>query len=139
MGNQTREFWEMNPYRTATGVADQGVWVQKDLGNGVRIQAIDEPAYGAHHLYRVGEGESAFTVGFQRGPIQEVGINGCQQEDLLAIVIHRLEAFQATEYGCRENQEALRHCQEAIMWLDRRTLRRRARAIEGLRSIEVRS
>ena len=71
-------------------------------------------------------------VHFQNGPIKEFGINGCHQEDLLRIVIHRLEGFQSGEFSCRENALALTKVQEALHWLEHRTADREARGVEGV-------
>ena len=71
------------------------------------------------------------VVNFQNGPVKENGVNGCHQEDLLAIVQDRLESFQAGEYACRENAIALTKIQEAMMWLNKRTADRMNRGVEG--------
>jgi len=70
-------------------------------------------------------------VSFQNGPIQEAGVNGCFQEDLIAICIDRLRSFQAGEYACRENALALTKLEEALHWLNHRTAERQARGVEG--------
>jgi len=104
------------------------------------IFVLDEPGQGnACHKYRVAEGfepigenNPAFAeVSFQDGPIREFGVNGCHQEDLLAIVIDRLESFQAGDFKCRENALALTKCQEAMHWLNHRTSVRQLRGVEG--------
>lgn len=115
----------------------------------ITITVTDEPgAGGANHLYliegfdtatnpsdpfveRHGASAKYSTVLFQNGPIPEVGTNGVTQEVLLAIVIDRLESFQAGPYACRENALALTKCQEALHWLHHRTLKRVARGVEG--------
>jgi hypothetical protein len=115
----------------------------------LKIEVTDEPgAGGANHLYRVtgfdstsnasdpfaklyGKGADHSTVLFQNGPIQEVGVNGTTQEALLAIIIDRLRSFQAGPFSCRENAIALTHCEEALMWLQRRTVARIKRGVEG--------
>lgn len=71
------------------------------------------------------------TVYFQEGPIKEFGVNGCHQEDLLAIVIDRLIHFQAGKFKCRENALALTNIQEALHWLNHRTADRETRGVEG--------
>ena len=70
-------------------------------------------------------------VQFQNGPVKEFGVNGCHQEDLLAIVIDRLQSFQAGEFSCRENALALTKLEEAMHWLNHRTNARIARGVEG--------
>lgn len=68
---------------------------------------------------------------FQNGPINEVGVNGITQEVLLAIVIDRLRSFQDGPFPSRENALALTKCEEALHWLQQRTLERMRRGVEG--------
>ena len=104
----------------------------------------DEPGQGgACHEYRVAEiAENKdervpmfALISFQNGPIKEFGINGCHQEDLLAIVIDRLQSFQAGKYACRENALALTKIQEAMHWLNHRTNERVNRGVEGTNTL----
>ena len=104
------------------------------------VNCLDEPGSGgACHEYVVRpcpSKESVCTldfakVSFQNGPIGEAGANGCQNENLLAIVIDRLQGFQSGDFKCRENALALTKCEEALMWLNKRTADRRARGVEG--------
>jgi hypothetical protein len=102
---------------------------------GNTIWARDEPGQGgANHLYSVHEDGAAgplCEVHFQNGPIQEVGVNGVQQEDLLAIVIDRLTAFQAGPFANEYNAKALAHTLVALSALQQRTIDRLARGVEG--------
>ncbi len=102
----------------------------------VSINVLDEPgAGGANHEYNLvwyrGDVRFEHDINFQNGPIKEVGVNGLTQEALLAITIDRLRAFQAGPFSCRENAIALTHCEDALMWLQRRTRTRIARGVEG--------
>jgi hypothetical protein len=108
--------------------------------NNTVVVCLDEPGQGgACHEYRSfpkegNENElqkSLLNVSFQNGPIKENGINGCQNEDLLAIVIDRLQGFQSGQFKCRENALALTKCEEALMWLRKRTQDRIDRGVEG--------
>lgn len=110
--------------------------------DGNTIFVLDEPGQGgASHEYEVFDpskplvGDDAqhplCRVVFQNGPIQEVGVNGVQQEDLLAIVIDRLTAFQAGPFANKYNSEALDHAQQALDALRQRTIDRLARGVEG--------
>lgn len=134
--------------------------VSGDQAVQLRVQVLDDPgAGGANHEYRIAatyrkgdvhpplrgrisdqtiaiaaDGSSEHTlerVVFQNGPIKESGVNGVTQESLLAIVIDRLRSFQNGQYSCRENAIALTHCEEALMWLQRRTVARIKRVVEG--------
>lgn len=64
------------------------------------------------------------NLNFQRGPIAELGVNGINNEDLINIVVDRLQHFQETEYKCRENALAITKLEEALLWLRCRTMRR---------------
>lgn len=115
----------------------------------LNIKVVDHPGSGgAQHHYiidgfdissnpsapgqPIGQPCPATThVLFQNGPIGEVGVNGVTQEALLAVVIDRLQSFQAGPFSCRENAIALTKCEEAMMWLQKRTLDRMRRGVEG--------
>lgn len=106
-----------------------------------KVMCLDEPGSGgACHEYQVvpvaSEGAKELSkvcavISFQNGPIKEAGVNGCHHEDLLAIVIDRLQHFQAGEYKCRENAIALTKLEEAMHWLNHRTAARMKRGVEG--------
>lgn len=68
---------------------------------------------------------------FQLGPVREFGVNGCQVEDVLGILISRLEGFQKGEFACQENNEALQDLKRALEWLESRTKDRENRGVEG--------
>jgi hypothetical protein len=110
------------------------------------ITVTDAPgAGGANHRYEI----SGFDTGsndsdpikqapisgvmilFQNGPINEKGVNGITQEALLAVVCDRLRSFQAGPYACRENALALTKIEEAMHWLQQRTIARMRRGVEG--------
>lgn len=122
--------------------------VSNDQAVQLTITVVDEPgAGGACHAYLIGNfsaksnassGTSPFYVEqtgvpvlFQNGPIKEHGVNGVTQEALLAVVIDRLRSFQSGPFACRENAIALTKCEEALMWLQKRTRDRLARGVEG--------
>ena len=103
------------------------------------VSVLDEPgAGGACHRYCIGRvsrtdeplGEFGH-IEFQNGPVGEKGVNGCFQEDLIAICIDRLRSFQAGDFKCRENALALTKLEEALHWLDHRTKDRQQRGVEG--------
>ena len=102
-----------------------------------QVFATDTPDFGANHAYMVeesGTGNPRRTiqvVHFQKGPIREFGVNGCMNEDLIAMVIDRLEGFQNTPFKCRENALAITKLEEALLWLRKRTMDREARGVEG--------
>lgn len=100
-----------------------------------QVFAVDEKEFNANHEYRVGEvnveGSNLTFVKFQKGPIKENGVNGCCNEDLIAMVIDRLNSFQESPYKCRENALAITKLEEALHWLRHRTMSREKRGVEG--------
>lgn len=89
---------------------------------------------GARHHYAVltQDGKKVLAeIDFQKGPIQENGVNGVQNEQLLAIVVDRLIGFQSGDFACGANQEALMHVMGALTCLTLRTELRKARGVEG--------
>ena len=70
-------------------------------------------------------------IRFQDGPIPVVGTNGVTHEALTAVLIDRLEHFQAGPFACDQNAEALGHYRFALAALKRRTEARLARGVEG--------
>lgn len=130
---RTVEYHKINPANDVLNIT-----VEDDPGSG-----------GANHLYMVrnfstetnpscpftarhGEPAKHATILFQNGPIGEVGVNGITQEVLLAIVIDRLRSFQSGPFSSRENALALTKCEEALHWLQQRTIDRMRRGVEGL-------
>jgi len=124
------------------------------LNDALKIQVLDDPGQGnACHRYHITTVETPPPVGggmssedlqkamsmmkavhdikFQDGPILEAGVNGISQEALLAIVEDRLIGFQTGPFACRENAVALTKIQEAMMWLQKRTMDRMKRGVEG--------
>ena len=74
-------------------------------------------------------------IHFQEGPIKENGVNGVANEDLLVMVIRRLQGFQDSPYSCRENAMAITKLEEALMWLRKRTMGRENRGVEGTHTV----
>lgn len=112
----------------------------------IKIHVLDEPGDGgACHVYgitwswehpdgRMGQA-GGVTLSFQNGPIAEAGVNGITHEVLLAILVDRLEGFQAGPFACRENAIALTKVQEAQLWLQKRTRDRMGRGVEGTHEV----
>lgn len=123
--------------------------VSGDQAVQLTIEVTDEPgAGGANHRYEItgfdtksnssNSDRAGYTssysrelVLFQKGPIKEAGVNGITQEALMAICIDRLRSFQAGPFACRENAVALTKLEESLMWLQRRTVARIKRGVEG--------
>lgn len=133
----------MNTYVPYREITDHKV---NELNDKVTIKVLDKPgAGGANHDYMImlpeidegpaKGGRACYSIHFQNGPIAEAGVNGITQEVLLAIVIDRLRSFQRGPYACRENALALTKIEEAMLWLQKRTLDRMKRGVEGTSKI----
>ena len=112
------------------------------LNDELDITVIDAPGQGgACHVYQIAYNLNPGTnaggtnpmcrIEFQNGPIKEAGVNGISGEAMLAIVIDRLRSFQAGQYACYENANALTALETSLMWLQKRTRDRTARGVEG--------
>ena len=101
---------------------------------------------GASHVYIVhpfgddprdtGEHDCLTIIQFQNGPRDDENSNsGVVDTDLLEIVRDRLTAFQSGDYACNENANALRHIEEALLWLNKRVEDRAERGVLGTNNI----
>ena len=105
----------------------------------LRHEDPEHMRFNAPHNFQVVKSdrhdEVLADIHFQEGPIKEVGVNGIYAEDLIAMVICRLEYFQKCEFACRENALAITKLEEALTWLRERTLDRERRNVEGTSEI----
>lgn len=79
---------------------------------------------------------------FEHGPAQQLQFiektgeplttvnDGTTNEEVLAMLIDRLQ-FLSAKLPSRETSIAITKCQEALMWLEKRTADRKTRAVEG--------
>jgi len=75
------------------------------------------------------------VVKFQKGPIKENGVNGVANEDLISMVVKRLQCFQESPYKCDENEQAIKHLEDCLKVLRIRTDKRVDREVEGTSEI----
>lgn len=100
------------------------------------VYAIDEKGNGgAHHKYLCCGKNDLGVVGeinFQNGARKMDGsVHGIIDSDLLEIVKHRLECFQAGEFSSEYNEKALYHVTEALKWMNKRVEDRISRNVLG--------
>lgn len=95
----------------------------------------DKMKFNAPHRFFVTDVEDPkkmlADIHFQEGPIKENGVNGVCNEDLIAMVICRLEHFQNSPYSSSDNAMAITKLEEALLWLRKRTIGRESRGVEG--------
>src|ERR1043165_3124841 len=117
----------------------------------IHLCALDGPGPGgASHEYQMawkgGEGQPPITspmeqigvnLRFQNGPVKEngEGVNGITHEALLAVLIDRLQGFQAGPYANKFNAAALANLRAALADLHARTIEREARGVEGTHKV----
>lgn len=102
--------------------------------NYTEVYAVQKKQFNAFHRFIVAAVDSGDIVGeihFQEGPIKEHGVNGVSNEDLILMVVNRIEDFQNSEYACSENDEAIEYLMKAIESLRSCTNRRISEGTEG--------
>ena len=77
------------------------------------------------------EGKRVGSLDFQDGPIQEHGVNGVTNEEVIIALAERLNGLNQAPFNCRENSLAITHLEEALHWLQARTTNRQVRGVEG--------
>lgn len=103
-----------------------------------RVIGTKHIEFNARNQYAVEDvhtGKLLTVVNFQNGPVKEFGVNGAFNEDLLLMVVDRLESFQNSEFKCDENDEAIHHIMKAIESLRARTNKRKERGVEGTHEV----
>lgn len=103
-----------------------------------KVYCEDQWKYNAPHHFEVKKtdnDEIIAQINFQEGPVKEVGVNGIANEDLLLMVVTRLEGFQNSDFKCTENQEAINSILDAVSCLRSRTNKRIERGVEGTSTV----
>ncbi len=83
----------------------------------------------------IGDG---LLINWQKGPLgrgtERQKPNGAFVETVLSATLQRIQFYQTANSGkfaCRENAIAITKIEEALLWLDKRTQDREARAVKG--------
>ena len=104
------------------------------------VYAVDNPGNGGAHHKDVlvdpvaldHEKINLLNIQFQNGARkEEESIDGVLDTDLLEIVRHRMQCFQAGPYASEYNAKALEHIELALMFLNRRVEDRIERNVLG--------
>lgn len=98
------------------------VFIRDEKGNG-----------GANHVYIIkGNSDVHLPIEFQNGARNTEGSkSGVIDSDLLEIVRHRLQCFQAGPFSSEYNAKALEHIEIALMYMNRRVEDRIERNVLG--------
>lgn len=73
---------------------------------------------------------NSISFNIQNGPVNEVGVNGCQVDALIETAKIMIEGLNK-KFPCRENFLAITRLKEALHWLDHRKKDREKRNVEG--------
>ena len=103
------------------------------------VFAVDEiGSGGANHEYHItlNNGKDIASdvaiIQMQKGPRKNVdSIHGVIDSDLLEIVRDRLKAFQAGPFASEYNEQALKHIEQALTWMNKRVEDRIKRNVLG--------
>jgi hypothetical protein len=99
-----------------------------------------------HELWKTGKfkgqlpdrlSDEVIGITFQCGPLHEVGVNGCSIEDVIDVLVTRLEGFQRGPFACSENRDALVALSYAKAALLSRTVKRQTQGVEGTNAPHV--
>lgn len=98
-----------------------------------QLHSLDDMPGRAPAVYTVSRGDKIIQdIRFQKGPRGEEGSKaGVLSTDLLEIARDQLMQFQKEGLACKENNEALRHIEESLMWLNKRVEDRIEREVLG--------
>lgn len=103
------------------------------------VFAVDEiGSGGANHEYHITLNNGKDTasdvaiIQMQKGPRKNVdSIHGVIDSDLLEIVRDRLKAFQAGPFASEYNEQALKHIEQALTWMNKKVEDRIKRNVLG--------
>ena len=85
------------------------------------------------HIYELDELENTErkqTVSFVSKFNLETNHDGTTNEEVLKMLIDRMKYLQG-KFACRENALATTKLEEALMWMEYRTARRKEQGVEG--------
>lgn len=83
-----------------------------------------------NHFIYVRHDVNSISFTIQNGPIGEVGINGCQVDEIIETAKIMIEKLNL-KFPCRENSQAITKLDECMMWLNKRKADRQKRGVEG--------
>ena len=93
-----------------------------------RAYPFENGAYKGNPYIQVTDLGVVFTG--QTGPIKEVGLNGCQIDDLISFSRDVIKVFN-DRVSCTENTLVIQKLEEALLYLDARKKARESRGVEG--------
>ena len=83
-----------------------------------------------HNFIYIRHDVNSISFTLQNQPINEVGVNGCQVDELIGAAKVILEGLNK-KFPCRQNSLAITKLEEAMHWLTDRRNERASRGVEG--------
>lgn len=83
-----------------------------------------------HNFIYVRHDVNSISFTIQNGPIKDVGVNGCQIDEMIQAAKLIIEGLNKN-IPCRENSMAITKLDECLMWLKKRKDDRTKREVEG--------
>ena len=74
--------------------------------------------------------QNMISFKLQKGPVKEVGLNGCQVDTIIAAALRIVEGLNEN-YPCDENKEVISFLAAALTTLENRRLNIERRGVEG--------
>lgn len=97
-------------------------------GEGINHVGASKDGWGKHIIINHEENMISFRI--QKGPIGEVGKNGCQVVDIIAGALEIIDGLNIL-YPSDDNTATIVDLKSAIEWQDKRTKDREQRNVEG--------
>jgi hypothetical protein len=106
--------------------------VYKDHNGLALVELEDHHKYGLMNQNAVDIDKLwiGYAINFQNGPVKDNGLNGWQNEHIVAMLIHRITELDS-KFPCIENKMAIMHLKDALDSLNDRTKNRIQRGVEG--------
>lgn len=95
------------------------------LGHKYELAHFEDPATGCETIQFIQKSLSG-----KGGGDLKTDQDGTTNEEVLLMLIDRLR-FLGEKLPSRENSIAITKCEEALLWLNKRTAERKARGVEG--------
>src|SRR3990167_3104639 len=82
---------------------------------------------------------TGLDIKWQDGPLgrdaDQKEPNGAFVETVISAAVQRIEFYQNSKFSCKENAMAITKLEEALLWLNKRTLDRENRKVEGTHTV----
>ncbi len=100
-----------------------------DSINNHKVHRVEWDQPDNHHI-EINDRCNAITFKIQDGPIKEVGVNGCQVDEIISAALLMVKGLNE-KFPSDYNAKCIASLYEAYTWLQQRKADRKARGVEG--------